>query len=90
MPEVMEKTTYRHIIQNLKIQGGEPIIKNTRFPVRSIVFYIIKEGMLPEELAQEFPHLSLAAIHEALSYYYEHKKEIENLIQKNNESLCKK
>ena len=46
--------------------------------------------MLPEELAQEFPQLSLAAIHEALSYYYENKEEIEDLIEKNSESSCKK
>ena len=90
MSKAAEKIAYHYIIINPKIHGGEPIIKNTRFPVRSVVYYIIKQGMLPEELAQEFPQLSLAAIHEALSYYYENKEEIEDLIEKNSESSCKK
>lgn len=67
------------------INGGEPIIKGTRFPVRSVVSYIVKEGILPKELAKEFPHLSLAAIYDALSYYYDYTEEIERLISKNKE-----
>ena len=84
MSKTVENIAYHYIIQNQEIHGGEPIIKKTRFPVRSIVFYIIKQGMLPEELVQEFPQLTLAAVHEALSYYYENKKEIEDLILENN------
>ena len=54
------------------------------------MFYIVKEGILPEELAKEFPHLSLSAIYDALSYYYDHSEEIERLIEKNKEELWKK
>ena len=70
--------------------GGEPIIKGTRFPVRSVVFYIVKEGILPEELVKEFPHLSLSAIYNALSYYYDHTDQIERLTEKNREDQRKK
>ncbi|MCG2712622.1 MAG: DUF433 domain-containing protein [Candidatus Omnitrophica bacterium] len=88
----MAKTFMNHcyITHDIKIQGGEPIIKGTRFPARSIVFYIIKEGMLPEELVKEFPQLSLAAIYDALSYYYDHKEEIEALLEKQKEEIWKK
>lgn len=88
----MTKTFINHyyITCDIKIQGGEPIIKGTRFPVRSIVFYIIKEGMLPEELIKEFPQLSLPAIYDALSYYYDHKEEIEALLEKQKEEIWKK
>ncbi|MCG2713049.1 MAG: DUF433 domain-containing protein [Candidatus Omnitrophica bacterium] len=83
-------TNHCYITRDIKIQGGEPIIKGTRFPVRSIVFYIIKEGMLPEELVKEFPQLSLSAIYDALSYYYDHKEEIEALLEKQKEEIWKK
>lgn len=89
MTKTAERLSHCYISRNLKIQGGEPVIKGTRFPVRSIVFYVIKEGMLPEELAKEFSHLSLAAIYDALSYYYDHKEEIEKLLKVHQEASWK-
>lgn len=83
MPAV--KTRYRYIIKDEKIHGGEPVIEGTRFPVRSVVFYILKEGILAEELVKEFPQLSLAAIYEALSYYYDNREEIDHLIEAQKE-----
>jgi uncharacterized protein (DUF433 family) len=35
------------------------------------------QGMTPEELVAEFPHLTLASVHDALSYYYDHREEID-------------
>ena len=90
MAKAVEKIDHYYVIRDPKIQGGEPIIRGTRFPVRSVVFYVIKEGMLPEELAREFPQLSLSSIYDALSYYYDNKEEIENLLENQRESLWKK
>ncbi len=90
MAKAVEKIDHYYVIRDPKIQGGEPIIRGTRFPVRSVVFYVIKEGMLPEELAREFPQLSLSSIYDALSYYYDNKEEIENLLEDQRESLWKK
>lgn len=74
-----------YIVRDPNICGGEPIIRGTRFPVRSVVFYILKKGMLAEELVAEFPHLFLSAVYDALSYYYDHTEEIERLIEENKE-----
>jgi len=46
--------------------------------------------MLPEELTREFPQLSLSSIYDALSYYYDNKEEIENLLENQKEALWKK
>ncbi len=89
LPKEVEHLYYPYIVNDPKIHGGEPIINGTRFPVRSIAFYILKEGMLPEELVEEFPHLSLSAVYDALSYYYDHMDEIENLLEKNREEIWK-
>lgn len=84
------KSEHSYIVKDPKIQGGEPIIRGTRFPVRSVVFYVLKNGMLPEELVREFPHPSISAVYDALSYYYEHQGEIENLFEKHKEELWKR
>ncbi len=81
---------YRYIVKDERIHGGEPVIKGTRFPVRSIVFYVVKEGMLPEELVKEFPQLTLSAVYEALSYYYDHREEIDRLIAEQKEKRWQK
>jgi uncharacterized protein (DUF433 family) len=41
--------------------------------------------MTPEELAAEFRHLTLAQIHDALSYYYDHQGDIDRDIAANTE-----
>lgn len=65
--------------------GGSPIIAGTKFPVRSVVNYVLRQGMSPEELVKEFGHLTLAQVHDALSYYYDHQGEIDREIEENAE-----
>jgi uncharacterized protein (DUF433 family) len=38
----------------------------TKFPVHSVVNYVLKQGLSPEELMKEFPHLTLAQVYDAL------------------------
>jgi uncharacterized protein (DUF433 family) len=71
------------------IQGGQPVITGTRTPVRSIVFYH-KLGEVPEEIAEKLPHLTLAQIYDALSYYYDHREEIDRDIEANTEEAVKR
>jgi uncharacterized protein (DUF433 family) len=86
------KTGIEHfyITKSPDIHGGEPIIKGTRFPVRSVVTYILRNGMLPEELVREFPQLTLSAVYDALAYYYDHKEEIDLLIEQQKETEWQK
>lgn len=77
---------YYHITQEEGVCGGVPIIAGTRFSVRSVVTYILKQGWTPEELVQRFDHLRLAQVYDALAYYYDHQQEIEADIQQNQPS----
>ncbi len=65
--------------------GGSPVIAGTKFPVRSVVNYVLRQGITPEELVKEFSHLTLAQVYDALSYYYDHKKEIDRELEENAE-----
>ena len=69
--------------------GGSPIIVGTKFPVRSVVGYILKLGMSPENLVREFPDLTLAQVHAALSYYYDHRAEVDQDILENSDEYCR-
>ena len=42
--------------------------------------------MTPEELVREFPQLSLPKIYDALSYYYDHRDELDQEISENTET----
>ena len=62
--------------------GASPVIVGSKFPVRSVVNYVLRQGVTPEELVKEFSHLSLAQVYDALSYYYDHKEEIDEELEK--------
>ena len=51
------------------IRGGRPKVAGTGLTVSRIAGWY-KMGMSPEEIALEYPHLSLAQVHAALAYYH--------------------
>jgi uncharacterized protein (DUF433 family) len=70
---------YSHITKVPGVCGGRPAIDDTRVRVLNIV-YLHKQGYTPEKMLEEYP-LTLAQVHAALAYYYDHQDEIEGYIQ---------
>lgn len=56
--------------------GGRPRIAGHRIRVQDIVIEYEWQGLSPEEICQQHPGLSLAEVHAALTFYYEHRAEI--------------
>ena len=83
MKRLQPKTTHPYIERRRGYRGGRATIAGTNFPVSSVVVYTLRQGMLAEELVRTFPHLTLAQVHDALSYYYDHQKEIDKEIATN-------
>ena len=79
---MVQKTEHRYIVVDGWILSGEPIISNTRTPVRAIV-ETWRRGVQPEAISNHLPHLSLAQIFDALSYYSDHQAEINHHIERN-------
>jgi len=79
------KTKHPYITRRKGYCGGKPIIAGTKFPVHSLVIYILRQGMTPEELIEEFSYLNLAQVYDALSFYYDHKEEIDKEIRQDTE-----
>jgi uncharacterized protein (DUF433 family) len=75
-------TGHRYIVTDDAILGGEPIICGTRTPVRAIV-ETWRLGVPAEEIPSALPHLTLAQVFDALSYYSDHQQEINGHIERN-------
>lgn len=80
------KTEHPHIVRVEGVCGGDPVIKGTRIPVWVIAGWL-KQGYSLQSIKDEiYPHLSLAQLHDAASYYYDHQDEIEAQLQANSPS----
>lgn len=75
-------TEHLYVVTDDKILGDEPIIKDSRTPVRAIV-EIWRMGVPGEEIPNRLPHLTLAQVFDALSYYSDHQDEINAYIERN-------
>jgi uncharacterized protein (DUF433 family) len=63
-------------------ENGVAWINGTKVKVIEIVADKIAHGSSPEEMHFQFPHLSLAQIHAALAYYYDHQGALEAEIER--------
>lgn len=79
---MVQITEHLYIVRDERILSSEPIIKGTRTPVRAIV-ETWRMGTTPEEISRGLPHLTLAQIFDALSYYSDHQEEINAYIERN-------
>lgn len=70
------KSLDRHIEATPGIAGGKPRIAGRRITVENIVVWSERLGMSPDDIAAEF-ELSLADIHAALAFYFDHREEID-------------
>jgi uncharacterized protein (DUF433 family) len=62
-------------------ERGVAWIDDTNTKVVEVVLDKLAYGSSPEEMHFQHPHLSLAQIHAALSYYYDHQHEIDAYIE---------
>ncbi|NER39151.1 MAG: DUF433 domain-containing protein [Oscillatoria sp. SIO1A7] len=63
------------IVQTPGVCGGRSRIAGRRLSVQQVAV-LYKEGLSPEEIAEEFDSLTLAQVHAALAYYYANTAEI--------------
>ena len=72
----MTKTLYHHIALDADVCAGLPTIAGTRVRVIDIVL-LHNRGRSPEEIVDAYEHLTLGQVHAALSYYYDHRAEVD-------------
>ena len=62
--------------------AGVAWIDDSNVKVIEVAMDKLAHGWNPEEIHFQHPHLSLAQIHAALSYYYDHQHDIDRAIEK--------
>ena len=72
----------RYVTRHPEILQGEPIIVGTRTSVRAIV-ELWRLSITPAEIPMHLPHLKLAQIFDALSFYLDNQEEINTYIERN-------
>jgi len=85
-----QPTEHPHIIRREGFRGGKPILRDASIAVWLIVA-LWKAGDSLEEIQAAYSHVKLAAIYDAISYYFDHQAEIEQQIEDNKiENALKK
>jgi uncharacterized protein (DUF433 family) len=64
------------LVRSPDICGGRLRIDGTRMTVNQVVVWY-KQGLTAEEIADQYPHLTLAQIYTSLAYYHANRDEIE-------------
>ena len=70
-----QRTEHPHITR----RDGIPFVHNTRIPVR-LIAQMYRAGDSVDDVLRTYPHLSAAAVYDAVSYYLDHTAEIEQEI----------
>jgi uncharacterized protein (DUF433 family) len=81
----MNSLSTEHIEKTPGKCGGQACIAGHRIRVADIVAWHEKRGYCPEEIVELFPGITIADVHAALAYYFDHSQEIEGDFEKTNE-----
>src|SRR5438270_543907 len=73
-----QQTEHPHV----RLLNGVPTVRGSRIPVR-LIAQLYRAGDSVDDILRSYPHLSAAAVHDALSYYLDHIAEIEREIAAN-------
>jgi uncharacterized protein (DUF433 family) len=74
------QTEHPHIVRNPQVCGGAPAIAGTRITVLQIAI-MWKGGDSVDEILQAFPHLQASQVHDAISYYLDHQRDMDQEIE---------
>ena len=70
----LKTTEYKYIQLD---SSNAPVIIGTRIKVVELIAAIKAYGWSPNELSQQFSHLTLSQIYSALAYYWDHQQQID-------------
>jgi uncharacterized protein (DUF433 family) len=73
------KTLDQHIEITPGVMGGKPRVAGHRISVQNVAIWHERLGMTVDEIASEYD-LTLADVHAALAYYFDHREEIDKSI----------
>jgi uncharacterized protein (DUF433 family) len=82
----MDTISIQHIEKTPAVCGGDPVISGHHLRVMDVVVWHEMQGYSAEEVAGMFA-ITLAEVHSALAYYFDHREEIEAEIRRDEKVL---
>jgi uncharacterized protein (DUF433 family) len=73
---IADKTTHIYLDE-----AGVAWIDDTRVKVLEVVCDYLAHAWSPEEMAYQYPHLTLGQIHAAMAYYHDHRDGLDQQIE---------
>ncbi|GAG11465.1 unnamed protein product [marine sediment metagenome] len=80
-------TSHPFIVKKEDICDGSPIIEGTRTRVIDIAIEYEVLGHSPDVIIDSHPYLNLSQVHDALSYYYDNRDELDKKIEQDQEFI---
>ena len=74
-----------HIVLSPGVCGGKPRIAGHRIKVAQVAFWHERLGLSPAEIVSQHPGVTLADVHAALTYYHDHREEVDADIRANED-----
>jgi uncharacterized protein (DUF433 family) len=82
----MASTIATHIeIRQNRDGQDRAYIAGTRVRVQDVYAYSEIQGLSPDEIVEQLPHLTLGQVHAALSYYFDNRQQILTELQEDEE-----
>jgi uncharacterized protein (DUF433 family) len=72
-----------HIELRTGPRGERPFIAGHRVRVQDVVLWN-EEGLSPDEIVTRVPSISLADVHAALAYYFDHREDVDRQIREDH------
>jgi len=80
-------TSHPFIVKKEDVCDGSPIIEGTRTRVIDIAIEYEVLGHSPDVIIDSHPYLNLSQVHDALSYYYDNRDELDKKIEQDQEFI---
>ena len=81
----MTKVISEHIEITPNICGGKPRIVGHRIKVQDVAIWYEEMNLSPQQIVDRYPTITLSDVHAALAYYYDHKQEVQQQIEEDEQ-----
>jgi uncharacterized protein (DUF433 family) len=81
------KVKHPYVVVDPKICGGSPVIKGTRVRIVDVAIEYEYLNRTPDEIVTAHPHVKLEQVHDALSYYYENRTQLDKKIREDKQFI---
>jgi uncharacterized protein (DUF433 family) len=82
----MSSVTTQHIaLMPSDLHGQKPVIAGTRIRVLDVYCWHVEQGKSPQQIVEEFPHITLADVYAAMTYFWDNEEAMREQLAREEE-----